>query len=170
MAKDEQFEHNEMRRGRREEKRGGRLSWLVLMLAVVAVFAALQAKRSYVNANEAVTWITDYDEGIKRGEKEDKPILLEFSSNSCPPCQMMKANVFSQDDVGEVINQSFVPVRLNISNMKAEEASMLAGKYNVWATPTFIVLRSNGEIVASKSGYMDKEGFLAWTSEFKDLK
>lgn len=76
--------------------------------------------------------------------KSDKPVVLEFSSNMCPPCLTMVPTLISIAKN----NQDIKVVTLNTSD---DDAKKTAEKYEVEATPTIMILK-DGEIVKTFVG------------------
>lgn len=76
--------------------------------------------------------------------KSDKPVVLEFSSNMCPPCLTMVPTLISIAKN----NQDVKVVTLNTSD---DDAKKTAEKYEVEATPTIMILK-DGEVVKTFVG------------------
>lgn len=76
--------------------------------------------------------------------KSDKPVVLEFSSNMCPPCLTMVPTLISIAKN----NQDIKVVTLNTSD---DDAKKTAEKYEVEATPTIMILK-DGEVVKTFVG------------------
>lgn len=74
-------------------------------------------------------------------EKEKKMIFIDFYTTWCGPCKMMSSEVFTQDQVGEYFNRTFVNLKVDAEKGEGVE---LAKKYQVKAYPTFVVLRADG--------------------------
>ena len=140
------------------------LPWLLLGLAIAAVYGIGQFRQSAAEAADRVDWVRSYEAGLSSGAATGKPVLLEFTSLACGPCQMMKRNVFSDEQVAEKLNQQFVPVRIELSELSQDQAQTLLGKYEVFATPTYVMVQSGGEEIGRTSGYMDKNMFGNWLS------
>jgi len=68
----------------------------------------------------------------------DKPVVLEFSSNMCPPCLLMVSTMINIAKN----NENIKVVTINTSENNTSEVSK---KYNVEATPTILIIE-NGEI------------------------
>ena len=73
--------------------------------------------------------------------KEKKMIFIDFYTTWCGPCKMMSSEVFTQDQVGEYFNRTFVNLKVDAEKGEGVE---LAKKYQVKAYPTFVVLRRMG--------------------------
>lgn len=76
--------------------------------------------------------------------KSDKPVVLEFSSNMCPPCLTMVPTLISIAKN----NQDIKVVTLNTSD---DDTKKTAEKYEVEATPTIMILK-DGEVVKTFVG------------------
>lgn len=76
--------------------------------------------------------------------KSDKPVVLEFSSNMCPPCLTMVPTLISIAKN----NQDIKVVTLNTSD---DDTKKIAEKYEVEATPTIMILK-DGEVVKTFVG------------------
>ena len=74
----------------------------------------------------------------------DKPVVLEFSSNMCPPCLTMVPTLISIAKN----NQDIKVVTLNTSD---DDTKKTAEKYEVEATPTIMILK-DGEVVKTFVG------------------
>ena len=85
--------------------------------------------------------------------ESDKPVVLEFSSNMCPPCLTMIPTLIS-------LAKNNNDIKVAILNTNETEAKETASKYNIEATPTIFILK-NGEIIKT---------FVGATSEKEILK
>lgn len=65
-------------------------------------------------------------------EKEKKMIFIDFYTTWCGPCKMMSSEVFTQDQVGEYFNRTFVNLKVDAEKGEGVE---LAKKYQVKAYP-----------------------------------
>jgi len=93
-----------------------------------------------------------YKEALSAAKSENKLVFLDFYTDWCGPCKMMLRDVFPQKSVGEFMNKTFVPVKVNAEKGDGVE---LANKYKVKAYPTFVIIDSNekeaGRVVGSSS-------------------
>ena len=72
------------------------VTWLAAAtMSVVAI-------TSSAFANTLEGWSTDVEAAVAQAKKENKAVLVEFTgSDWCPPCIMMRKNVFSKKEFVE---------------------------------------------------------------------
>lgn len=90
-------------------------------------------------------------------KKENKPIFLYISTSWCGYCKRMKANVFTNTEVGKLYNSTFINVAVDGEKGDGIE---LAKKYGVKGYPTFVFLNPDGSLAYQTSGYHNPEKFL----------
>ena len=104
-----------------------------------------------IPATQSVSWGTDLAKGMTSATETGKPVLLVFTASWCPPCQVMKHEVWTDPTVRQLADSEFHPVLLDID---LEESYPAAEKYNVESIPTILILDSKGE-VKHRSSTMD---------------
>lgn len=82
-----------------------------------------------------------YNETIEAAKSANKMIMLDFYTDWCVPCKQMTERIFTQERVGDVINDSFVVFRVDAEKGEGVE---LAKRFEVTGYPTLIFLDSNG--------------------------
>jgi thioredoxin-related protein len=126
--------------------------FLLLSLSLLAAVSGLQAADA--------SWLTDYDAAAKAAKAEKKNLLVEFTgSDWCPPCMMMKKEVYSSPEFTEYAAKNLVLVEVDFprdkpqtdAQKKANEA--LAGKYGIVAFPTVMLFSPKGKELLKLVGY-----------------
>lgn len=84
--------------------------------------------------------------------KSKVPVIVDFWAEWCPPCKMM-VPIFE-----ELSGDKSYAGKLKFAKLDTEEASEIAGNYNVMSIPSFILFK-NGEEKARIVGAMPKEDF-----------
>lgn len=106
----------------------------------------------------AGTW----SEILEMARKENKPIFMDCYTVWCGPCKQMSAQVFTNPEVAEYFNKSFINVKFD---MEKGEGIELKNKFAVAAYPTFLYIDPNGNVVNRLVGSMPAAEFIAKTKE-----
>lgn len=60
----------------------------------------------------------DYEEGLARAIKENKPLLIDFTGYACVNCRRMEENIWSKQDVYNIMKEEFIVVSLYVDDKK----------------------------------------------------
>ena len=119
----------------------------ITWLASATVGVVALASSAFASVPEG--WTTDLDKALETAKKENKSVLVEFTgSDWCPPCIMMRKNVFSKKEFVEEASKNFILVEIDMpKNDKevAEKNQPLVEKYEIEGFPTVILLDSKGK-------------------------
>lgn len=146
---------------------------LLALLMASMLMAKDEAKKDTPNQKEntidttKITWLP-YDEGIAIAKQNGKKILVNFTTSWCGYCKKMNREVFSSPDAIKLINENFVPIKvdgdskneLNIDGYKITERNLTKAEYKVTGYPTYWLLTSETERLAPIKGYRPKDTFL----------
>ncbi len=97
-----------------------------------------------------------FDEARKAASREGKLVFMDFYTSWCGPCKRMTDQVFPQKSVGDYMNATFIPLKLDAEKGGSE----LAARYKVKSYPTYIVTDTAGHEIARLSCAMPAEEFL----------
>jgi thioredoxin-related protein len=104
-----------------------------------------------------VNWIKDVDAAFAQAKAEDKPLLIDFSAAPAwGACAQLEAESFSDQEIANFINHTFVPLESHIKEHPAYFKRFEA----VW-TPTILVMDSQGVERYRIEGYLPKNWFRA---------
>ena len=65
------------------------------------------------HASNPVDWHPWGEEAFEIARREDKPIFLSIGYSTCHWCHVMERESFEQEDVARILNQHFVPVKVD---------------------------------------------------------
>jgi len=124
------------------------------------------------NTNSLV-WHTNLEKAIKIAEKEDKPILMQFSgSDWCKWCIRLNEEVMFTKEFADYAKDNIVLVNLDYPRsipqsdaVKAYNQEML-NKYGVRGFPTVLLLDKTGKVI-KQTGYQSG-GPSAYIAHIKD--
>ncbi|MCB0689141.1 MAG: thioredoxin family protein [Saprospiraceae bacterium] len=89
--------------------------------------------------------------------QQGKLLFIDAFTTWCGPCKRMSSQVFSQDDVGEFYNQTFINLKLD---MEKGEGKDFQRQYRVTAFPTLLFLDPEGKVVHRLVGGLDVPNFI----------
>ena len=130
--------------------------WQVFWLTFLVVSLGY-AWYSFYAASNRIVWVANYTAAQQQAVESDKPIILFFTGKWCSPCQIMKRQVWADEQVMNTVNAAFIPVTIDVDNSNAAET---LSRYGVGATPTTIITDSKGNVLQQKQGGMSKAEFL----------
>ena len=60
-----------------------------------------------------VDWYPWCQEAFQRAKREDKPVFLSIGYSTCHWCHVMAHESFEDEQVAEILNRSFIPVKVD---------------------------------------------------------
>ncbi|MDO6517999.1 thioredoxin family protein [Zobellia uliginosa] len=108
-----------------------------------------------------VDWLKNYDSAMHISKEENKNVLVYFTgSDWCPPCKMLKRDLFDTDEFYE-LSKNYVLLYIDIprnrdllSTEQWEHNQALLKKLNKKGVfPLLTVLSPKGKVVNEYSGY-----------------
>lgn len=136
--------------------------WKWFWLTFLVVSLAYAWYSFYAPSND-IEWVNDITSTQELTNNSKKNTILFFTGKWCSPCRIMKREVFSDKEVEGIINSQFTPVIIDIDNANTKE---IVKYYKVGATPTTIIVDSQGEVLDYVVGKIEKKKFLEMLSDF----
>jgi uncharacterized protein YyaL (SSP411 family) len=89
-----------------------------------------------------VSWLQWNQESFKKAQELDKPILLGISAVWCHWCHVMDQTTYSNSEVARLIEDKFVPIRVD-----RDQRPDIDKRYNMGGWPSTAFLTPDGEIL-----------------------
>jgi thioredoxin-related protein len=123
-------------------------------------------------AETGVEWIEslNWQQIKEKAKQENKYILVDCYTTWCTPCKRMDQGVFSKKDVGDLLNDKFIAVKVQMDVTKKDpeavkawykDAARIGKEYFVFAYPTQLFFGPQGELVDKITGFQEKDKFIS---------
>lgn len=136
-------------------KKGRRPVWAKRVLGILLLVPAVFYLRSLVRWNgmfhpgidtgkPRVEWVATQDAGLKFARQSNRPVMIEFYADWCPPCRALEASFFRRDDVIK-LSYLMIPIRID-ATLSTSEAKKAIADYHVVGWPSFYFLSPDGKL------------------------
>ncbi len=109
-----------------------------------------------VSAQIDFSYVDDHEAMVKQAEVYKKPFIVYFTMDICPPCERMKREVFSDQQVSQIANEKYLTYSVNISHYSGKR---LGSEHNVSVAPTFMFFDANGNLQERVEGAVSQTNF-----------
>ncbi len=136
-------------------------TFAILLSGLIFAFLSGFYPSGSTSDTEAETGIafhqSTWNEALQLAKEEGKPIFLDISASWCGPCKRLKANTFTDPEVGKLFNAGFINV---VVDGEKGEGVHLARKFKIRGYPSLIFVDSDGQLIAQSTGYRTPEQFI----------
>jgi protein disulfide-isomerase len=106
-------------------------------------------------------WHRTFAPASASAKEQSRPLLLRFTADWCPPCQVMKREAWPDERVQQLVKDRYVPVYVDIDT---PDGGQLAQKYGVGSIPTLIVADGEGKMLRY-SNFVDADGLVEFLEQ-----
>ncbi|MCC5923430.1 MAG: thioredoxin family protein [Crocinitomicaceae bacterium] len=93
-----------------------------------------------------------YENALKEAKNLNKLIFIDTYADWCKPCKWMDKKTFKDPLVGELFNEHFINLKVDIETQEGEN---IAKKYLVTSLPTLLFINGNGEVIQRSIGALN---------------
>ncbi|MBI5869736.1 MAG: thioredoxin domain-containing protein [Actinobacteria bacterium] len=115
------------------------------------------------NSAGQIAWQPWGEEAFLRAKQEKKPLLLAISAVWCHWCHVMDETGYSDEEVIALINESFIPLRVD-----SDQRPDINQRYNQGGWPTTAFLTDDGEVITGTT-YIPPDQFKRLLVDVRDL-
>lgn len=132
---------------------------IVALICFIAVISAVYGVDGDVSIS-GLNVTTDVNNAFSASHDENKTLVIIYDQDSCVYCEMFKENVLGNVNVQKHLNDGYVVLLVDINKNPD-----MAGKYNVFGTPTVQFLNPDGKEIKKVEGYVGADEFLKTLKE-----
>ena len=139
----------------------------VLALVFAIMTSSAPARSDTIAADSTYAWNEDWNSAFAERAERETPLLVYFTSKSCPACRIMEQETFAEPTVRERLEQEWTCVRIYGDRMdkkgdyngKTRNYLQLAKVFRVIGVPTFVFFDREGEPLQHIVGARDEKEF-----------
>jgi thiol:disulfide interchange protein DsbD len=109
-----------------------------LLMLSIAVWLATSG-----DGPERIPWQKFSDEVLDSARRNNRPVMIDFTSRHCGPCLDMERKVFSNARVADAA-KNFLPLRADLTD-ETSATVVLATKFHIEAFPTVVFIGADGK-------------------------
>ena len=131
---------------------------MVRLIGIATIFVVVLLSTSFSACNSEpgeilVNFLYDWDEAFSQAGTDNKPIMIDFYTELCPPCKRLDSNTYTDEELSTYLNSSFVCVKIN------SDKSSLSDTYNIDKVPTIVITSPSGEEIGRFVGYKSADDY-----------
>lgn len=92
---------------------------------------------------------------LAKAEKENKWIYLDLSAKWCAPCQIMKRDVYTNEEIAAYFNENFINYLVDIEKGEGPDLKLI---FEVKTYPTLLFIDAKGRQMLRKESALSMEG------------
>lgn len=139
-----------------------RILGLTLTVTLTLMSAAPVSAESTDGPQE---WMTDYGRARELSRNLGLPLIVHFHASWCGPCLKMERETLSSPELKRLLGSRILGIKVD-----SDRHPGLLTALRVDALPSDVIIGPDNRIVATKSGYQSKRGYLTmaahWSSQF----
>lgn len=161
-----------------------RFSWAIILLSLLLAGCnggregeRQQAPDAGEQSAVSIPWREDFLEAMRVAQKENRPVLLNFTgSDWCPPCLWWNKQIFQTEEFAEYATANLILLEVDFPRDRKQSAEVvqqnqvLSSLFGVEDFPTLIVLSPDGEELQRISGVLPEgpRDFVTWLRRGRD--
>lgn len=133
----------------------------------IFLFLCLSSSIAFAEPPEGYPFV-NYDVGLRQAQKEHKNIFVYFGRYGCGFCAKTNKETFSDAALKKRYSENYVLVyvdaesgeRLTLPSGESIPESELGARLNIFATPVFLYLDMNGDVLFRAPGFKTVQDFV----------
>ncbi len=136
---------------------------IIQLMLLLTLLINCSGKEESTGENEIkkIAWLHDIKKAKKMAISRNKPLMIDFYADWCPPCIKMKDSTFTDQRIIEKSDQ-FIPVKIDVDKQGeiANKYQSNASKYGGIGIPNILFISPDSTKLAHPIGYKNPETFI----------
>lgn len=118
--------------------------WMTLFLSNSFVKASSQNQLNFTDmlSSSKIKWRMDLDKALQEAKSQNKNVVVDVWATWCAACLEMEGTTWQNTEVISLMNDKYVPVKLDFTNA-VEETQNLVNNWGIVGLPAIVFLSSN---------------------------
>jgi len=141
-------------------------------LMIIGIAIMIYSSMAYGQDDKGICfeYNLSWEDLLAKANMQNKYIFVDCYATWCAPCKLMDKNIYSDDSLGQYMNNRFVCIKLQMdSSAKDNEeirswydtAHGFASQYHIEVYPTYLFFSPDGHVVHKGLGYKGVKDFFA---------
>ncbi|MFO7891203.1 MAG: thioredoxin family protein [bacterium] len=136
---------------------------IIQLMLLLTLLINCSGKQESTDEKEVkkIAWLHDLDKAKEMAKSRNKPLMIDFYAEWCPPCIKMKDSTFTDRTVMEK-SQHFIPVKIDVDKQGdvADNYQSNASKYGGIGIPNILFISPDSIELAHPIGYKNPDEFI----------
>jgi thioredoxin-related protein len=133
----------------------------ILLVFIIGSSQIYSDESSNDNSSQSeINWYS-YDEGLELAIENNKHLYIEFMADWCGWCRKMEKDVYTEQEIIELLNNDFISIRINgdskekliFKGESISQQSLARNEFGVRSFPTLWFLKPDGTKLTMLRGY-----------------
>ncbi len=129
-----------------------RLTIHSLLFLAFALIIGLPLAAQPAQEASRVQWAANFTTALEQAKAKNRPVFVDVYADWCGWCKRLDQEVFTQNPVARMLNDSFVPVKVD-----GDKEPDFSQNYAIEGLPTMLVLEADGSEIGRIAGYKTAE-------------
>jgi thioredoxin-like negative regulator of GroEL len=125
------------------------------LLAGVALAGAYASHAFGADPAPEIAWVENLDQAMQLAKVQNKPLMIHFYGDHCPPCRMLEAKAFRNRELVLALNDNVIATKVN-----ADQRRDSSQHYQVTRWPTDVYLFADGTVIERGVSNQDPHAYV----------
>ncbi len=145
---------------------GGGVNMPAIIVVMLVVVGALGAWALNGPDSAAGGWHAEIGSGMDDALEQERPVLILFTADWCPPCRLLKREVLADGAVRDYLEREYVCVKVDLTDQSGPN-NEVAMDFGVQGIPALHAYDVDGTQLGVFAGPRTPDDFVAWLRECK---